>query len=285
MLSMLVCTDGSPVARTAVRYARHLAEAMGLQVRVLFVEDVRHTQGPLLTGYYGPVGMAPSPAYPAFYDELVKAVKEQGERAVQEAREVFEGSSASVEYVVREGIVRDCILDEARTVDLVCMGRRGEHEEWEEDELGGTAERVIRRSARPVLVTPAEFREISKMLMAYDGSRGANRALRTALALASDHDLPMVIVTVSPDDDARPRYERILEEARELASAWKDVELEFLMLVGETEEQVLTEAAATHECQLIVMGAYGESRIREWLMGSTTAAVLAHASLPVLLVR
>lgn len=285
MRSVLVCTDGSPYSQTALRYARYLADAMGLRVKVLFVEDVRHTQGPLMTGYYGPVGMAPSPAYPAFYDDLVKAVKDQGRRAIAEARAVFQGSPANVEYLIREGIVRDCILSEAQTTDLLCLGRRGEHSEWEGDELGNTVGRVLRKSIRPVLVTPKDFRPIARMLVAYDGSQGANRSLRAALALASDHQLPMLIATVAPKTGDRSRFELALAQARELASAWKDVAAECRLLEGDETERTLTDLAAAENCDLIVMGAYGESRIREWLLGSTTTGVLARTDHPVLLVR
>ena len=285
MRSVLVCTDGSPYATVALRYVRDWAEKMRLCVKVLFVEDLRLTQGPLLTGYYGPVGMAPSPTYPAFYDDLMRTVKEQGARAIQEARDVFKGLDTQVDYVVREGIVRDCILDEARTVDLLCLGRQGEHGEWESDELGSTVQKVIRRSQRPVLVTPAEFHEITRLLVAYDDSKPANRALRVALDLASDEGLLMVIAAVAPSADGRKAFEAVLDEARQLASAYKDVDAEFVLLEGEEEETLLTDFADNRQCDLIVMGAYGESRIREWLLGSTTTGVLARTRHPVLLVR
>jgi nucleotide-binding universal stress UspA family protein len=285
MRSILICTDGSPYAAIALRYGRYLAEMMALVVKVLFVEDVRLTQGPLLTGYYGPVGMAPSPAYPAFYDDLVKTVKEQGRRAMDEARAAFEGTSLEVEYLVRDGIVRDCILEEARTVDLLCLGRQGEHGDWEGDDLGSTVEKVLRRSARPVLVTPGEFHEITRLLVAYDGSQPANRALRVACSLASDEGFEMIVAVVAESADERPFGERKQHEARELAAAYKDVDTQVVLLEGEEEERQLIEHAAQQGCDLIVMGAYGESRIREWLVGSTTSGVLARATTPVLCVR
>lgn len=283
--SVLVCTDGSPCGKTAVRYARYWAERIGLRVTVLFVEDLRLTQGPVITGYYGPVGMAPSPAYPAFYEDLVQSVKQQAERVIAESRQVFEGSQVQVDYQVREGIVRDTILEEARTVDLVCLGRLGEHGEWEDGELGSTVQKVLRRSQRPVLVTPAEFFPMNKLLVAYDASQHANRALRVACGLSSDVGLPMVVVTVAQREEDRPRSETVLDEARRLVAPYEEVTAEFSLLVGEEEETLLVEHVEQTESDLVVMGAYGESRIREWLLGSTTAGVLARSSRPVLLVR
>jgi len=285
MRSILVCTDGSPHAHVALRYGRYLAETMHLRAKVLFVEDVRLTQGPLLTGYYGPVGMAPSPSYPAFYDELIRTVKEQGQRAIDDAHGVFAGADVHVEYLVRDGIVRNCILEEARTVDMLCLGRRVEHGQWEDEDIGSTVRKVLHRAERPVLVTPDAFHEISRILVAYDASCAANRALRVACAFASDEGLPMVVAVVATDGDKRTRAEAVLNEARELASAYQDVETEFVLLEGEETETLLTTCADEKACDLIAMGAYGESRIREWLLGSTTTGVLARAVQPVLLAR
>ncbi|MBN2583569.1 MAG: universal stress protein [Planctomycetes bacterium] len=283
--SMMVCTDGSPCGKVALDYARYWADRMKLCVTVLFVEDLRLTQGPLMTGYYGPVGMAPSAAYPAFYEDLVRSVKQQADRVMAEARDVFKDSSLKVDYQVREGIVRDVILEMARTVDLLCLGRQGEHGEWEDGELGSTVQKVLHRSQRPVLVTPNVFHPLSRLLVAYDASSYANRALRVACDLASSIELPMTVVTVAPDERERQRFEAVLDEARKLAAPYDKVASEFVLLVGEEEETLVTEQADERQCDLIVMGAYGESRIREWLLGSTTAGVLARSALPVLLVR
>jgi nucleotide-binding universal stress UspA family protein len=283
--SLLVCTDGSPCGKVAVRYARHWAERMNLHVTVLFVEDLRLTQGPLMTGYYGPVGMAPSVAYPAFYDDLVHSVKQQARRVMDEAREAFEGTSLNISYEVHEGIVRDVILEKARSVDLLCLGRQGEHGEWESGELGSTLQKVLRRSQRPVLVTPSEFRPLGRLLMAYDGSNHANRALRAACDLASEAGLPMIVLTVAPDARDRPRYDAILDEARKLVAPYDGTHAEFVADVEADPENVITRLSQERQCDLIVMGAYGQSRIREWLLGSTTAGVLASSPLPVLLVR
>lgn len=285
MRSMLVCTDGSPASHVALEYGRALGESMKMRLKVLFVEDVRLTQGPLVTGYYGPVGMAPSPAYPAFYEDLLKTIREQGRQAIEEARKVLADSGLSVEFLTREGIVRDVILDEANSVDMLCMGRRGEHGEWERDELGSTVQKVIRHSHRPILVTPAAFRPITRLLVAYDGSKGANRALRAGLAVASEENFPIVVVTIVDEPDRRQRFDDALQDARELAGAYADVESTFELVEAEKTEDVLLEKAAEHGCDLICMGAYGESRLREWLVGSTTAVVLAHSELPVLLAR
>ncbi len=285
MRSILACTDGSPQAEVSLRYAKTWAEQLQMQVKVLAVEDLRITQGPMVTGYYGPVGMAPSPAYPSFYDDLIKAVRAQRDRAVKQAREVFQDSGAEVEYLTREGIVHFAILEEARTVDMICMGRRGEHSEWSDEPLGSTVQRVLRRSERPVLVTAPPLRKLGRILVAYDGSDPANRTLRTVLSLAEDGKMPITVATVAHDDSHREDSERTLAEARELAAAYKNVATDFELLVSHDAPAALLEQADKGDCQLVAMGAYGRSRLREWLLGSITTTLLEHSHLPVLLIR
>lgn len=286
MRRILACTDGSPQSEVTLRYARLWGESFQMQVKILSVEDLRVTQGPMITGYYGPVGMAPSPAYPSFHDDLIKAVRAQRDRAIKQAKAIFEDSpGVQVEYLTREGIVHFAILEEARTADMICMGRRGEHSEWSDEPLGSTVQRVLRRSERPVLVTAGALRALGRTLVAYDGSDPANRTLRAMLMLAERGNLPLTVVTVAVDDHHREEAERTLAEARELAEAYSTVPAEFLLTVNHDAPAALLDQAAKADCQLIAMGAYGRSRLREWLLGSTTTTILERSPMPILLIR
>jgi nucleotide-binding universal stress UspA family protein len=285
MRRILACTDGSPKSEITLRYARLWAERLQMQVKVLAVEDLRVTQGPMVTGYYGPVGMAPSPAYPSFYDDLIKAVRAQRDRAIKQAQTIFEGSGIQVEYLTREGIVHLAIIEEARSADMIFLGRRGEHSEWSDEPLGTTVQRVLRRSMRPVLVTAGPLRDLGRVLVAYDGSPPANRTLRAVLTLAERGNLPLTIVTVAHDENHRDESQRTQDEARELAAAYHQVSSDFRLLIGHDHPAALLEQAVDSDCQLIAMGAYGRSRLREWLLGSTTTTILERSPLPILLIR
>jgi len=168
---------------------------------------------------------------------------------------------------------------------VLCLGRRGEHGQWGGEDVGSTVQKVLRHSERPVLVTPAEFRPLAGMLMAYDGSKSANLALREACSLASEVGLSMTVIAVTSKGGHRPTYEAALEEARQLVSAYEDVTAEFALVEGDEIEAVIIAQAVAKQRDLIVMGAYGHSRIREWFLSSTTTGVLVRSPLPVLLVR
>ena len=61
---------------------------------------------------------------------------------------------------------------------------RGVHAEWHDVFLGTTVEFVVRQTHKPVLITPREYKPFSKILIAYDGSIYADKALQTGAGMA-----------------------------------------------------------------------------------------------------
>ena len=134
---------------------------------------------------------------------------------------------------------------------------------------------------RDINTTPEKFREIRRILVAYDGTAHATLAFERACELCNLLRLPMVLLTCRerPDEDVRATQKQA-ERVRE-SSAF---ELDVRIVDGHPEEQIL-ECAKLTEADLIVMGAYGHSRLREFFLGSTTNYVILKATRPVLLMR
>ena len=138
----------------------------------------------------------------------------------------------------------------------------------------------MRGSSRPVLVTPREVKPLTKILVACDGSQSANRALGVAAAVAEDLGLPVIAVTASKDSGAAAK---ILEEAERFLEP-HGLEITKVHAGGRASEEI-PKAAEKEGCDLIIMGAFGHSRVRELLLGSTTDSILRSTDIPVLLCR
>jgi nucleotide-binding universal stress UspA family protein len=179
------------------------------------------------------------------------------------------------------GLAASFINRAACAADLVVVGQR------DPDFTTGldAPEDVVLGCGRPVLVAPstADFEEIGdKVLIAWNGSREASRAVRDALpllAMAKSVTLLMVNPEEEPDTAlaeavvgylGRHGVNAVIKEARSEVSAVADV--------------VLAEAAETG-AGLLVMGAYGHTRLREMILGGATRDVLRDAALPVLMAR
>jgi nucleotide-binding universal stress UspA family protein len=135
-----------------------------------------------------------------------------------------------------------------------------------------------------------------RILAAHDGSRDADEAFDTALdfatlcraklqvvSVATPPEPPTRVETEATLEAATRHYEEVFETLRRRASQ-QGVDLETRVLVGHAAEQVLRLAADTGT-DLIVVGHRGRSTIREWLFGSTSRRIVAHAACSVLVVR
>ena len=132
------------------------------------------------------------------------------------------------------------------------------------------------------MVTPEAFRPISRILAAYDGSAHASKALHEATELAQALKAELVLLTVSENDDQK-RATEISKDAVELVRPHGIQALD-LVVKGKPATAIL-ENARDERCDLIVVGAYGHSRIREMIVGSTTAQIITKSKIPVMLVR
>lgn len=161
---------------------------------------------------------------------------------------------------------------------LFVMGRRGEQSEFEKTRMGSQVERVVRDIGRPLLVAPRGFTDVRRVLVAFDGSESGRRRLEWVAQSPLFAGLDIRLVTVG-DDAARPALEqalRMLTDAGAQASG--------RVVHGDPQEVIGLHADAIR-ADLLVIGAYGRSRIHQLIMGSTTSTLLRSIRIPVLLLH
>jgi nucleotide-binding universal stress UspA family protein len=277
--TILLGVDGSPGAAAATRYAIHLARRLQSRVLALHVTDIRLLEGPWLADLSGALGAQP---YPALLAQVrtVQATRAQTilDAAAQQCRE----HHVPVETVAVTGSLVHTLLEYEKRADLVVLGQRGEHAPWHGDMLGAGVERMVRASQKPCLIVPEKFRDPRHILLAQDGSDESTKALYRGLNLAVALDARVTIVTACQLDQEEAAS-RVLQNARDLAVARGLTT--HAQLVHDNPEQAILKVAAESDADLIVMGAYGHTRIREWILGSTTTHVLRKTPIPVLLAR
>jgi nucleotide-binding universal stress UspA family protein len=275
--SILVPTDGSALSRVALDYGIYLAEKFKAQITGLHVVDARDLEGPLLSDIAGSLGFTP---YQSYLPKFRKILEDRGDMILEGFRTLCEQKSIRPKVKRLAGMVPTIIAEEAKKVDLVLIAQRGLHERWSSGLLGSTTESVVRKSPRPVLVTPATFREFGDVLVAYDGSVPSNQALKTACELFAYSETRLKAVVVTGD---AKRCEALTEEIEVFVSPYQvDVEIE--CLEGEPAKEILR-YAEQNRIDLIVMGAFGHSRIHDLILGGTTAYIIQKTTLPILLNR
>lgn len=277
--NILWCTDGSEVAEVAGDYAIWFAKKLGAHIHVLYITDARILEGPLLADLSGALGAQP---YPALLPQLQQIQREKAAMILEAAKERCRHKGVACQTTHETGSLVHTMLKHERLADMVVLGERGEHAKWSGEMLGSSVERMVRASIKPCLVTPAEFRQINHMLLAYDGSVESSKALRAGIALAAALGTELTVTTVC-QRETEESASRTLHEAIGMAQD-HGIKAHAQLAHGDPEAEIL-KLCGTIGADLIVMGAYGHTRIREMILGSTTSHVMRKATVPVLLVR
>lgn len=281
MRTILLCSDGSKYGETATRYAAEMAGAFSATVRALHVVDIRLLEGPFLADVAGLIG---AEAYTAQLPAFRTLLKEKGAAILATAEQICSGVGVTiVEKLVRVGHPARIILDEAQNADLVVLGQRGEHADWGGELTGSVMDRVTRRVRKPCLITPAEHSPVRRVLVAYDGSEHAQHALTLASEVTKAVKGSLVLATVSERGRTHETVEAISRHGVEITQKAGVQIYEAMCLEGAAGMAILG-AAHEKQCDLLAIGAHGHSRFREMVLGSTTAYLLHHARIPVLLV-
>ena len=276
--SILVALDGSQHADSALEHALWLARRLRARIIGLHVLDIVSIEGSFLHDVSGSLGFEP---YLDFSSKMREALQERGRVLLDAFTARCETEGIAYDTVLPMGIVANEICDHARTADLVVVGHRGVNEQFSTGLLGSTTESVTRKSPKPVLVTPLQFREITRPMLAYDGSQRASAALHAAAELTSALQLPLTVVHVARDDAGEGS--RVLTEAQRYLESY-EVAVTAKPLTGPPHQRIV-DVLRDGRFDLLFIGAYGHSRIIEMVLGSTTEYVLRNSGAPVFLAR
>jgi nucleotide-binding universal stress UspA family protein len=283
MAHILACTDGSVYAASVYDHAAWAAKRMSGWVEVLHVLDHDGTLAP--ADLSGSIGID---ARDGLMEELVQLDAAQSKLAQKKSRLILDDASARLKaagvedlrLIQRHGSLIETLEAFEATADLVVIGKRGESADFATLHLGSNLERVVRASRKPILVASRAYKPIDRMLIAFDGGPSALKAVEYAadkplLAGIECHVLMVGLET--------PKTRAQLDKARDrLATRGRTVEARFL--TGEPEE-VISEYVRDNGIGLLVMGAYGHSRIRQFIVGSTTTEMIRTCLVPVLMFR
>ena len=277
--NILIPTDGSDYGKTAIAYGIYIARKLDAQLTGLHVVDIRLIRGPVFTDISGSIGLPP---YQEFLPAIESDLDAKADDILRDFREQCEAARVHPETKKVTGVIDETIIEEGRKCcDWVLLAQRGEHFHIDGGAiLGSTAQSVVRRSGKPVLVTPEHFHEIKSMAIAYDGSAPAQKALKLAAELSKQAAWPLSVVMVASD---RTSGETLAKKAEAALSAFQ-IENSTIILAGK-EDKALLQFIREGTTDLLVMGAYGHNRLRELLVGSTTSAVIRKSTIPVLLMR
>ena len=280
MNTILTCTDGSLYAPSIYQHAAWSASRTGADIHVLHVIERDETPGhPDLSGSIGFDASAELLEELARHDEShARLARLRGKAILDDAVKRLEGHK--VRATQRHGSVVETLDEFEKDAELVVIGKRGEHADFAKGHLGSNLERVVRSARIPVMVAAREFKPITRFLIAFDGGPSSLKATHHAATNPLLKGLECHLVMVGRQDK---EHEISLDHAAtSLRGAGLQVTAD--LLPGDPDEVIASEVEK-REVGLLVMGAYGHSRVRNLILGSTTTHLIRTCHIPVVLFR
>ena len=281
---VLAAIDSSPYSESVCDHAAWAAKALEAPLGFIHVIDNHpQTSEPDLTGNLG-LGAREHllERISDVEEQRAKLAREQG-RLLMDAAKSRAASAGLHEPQIfqRNGTLVETLVELEKDVRLLVVGKGGETAKQASGHLGANLERVVREMHRPILMVPkGEFKTPQNVMMAFDGSKTARKGVEMLAKSPLFNGVECHVVIIGADTaENRSQLEWALATLRDAEHV-----AEGAIRAGEVEA-TLRAYKQENAIDMLVMGAYGHSRIRHLLVGSTTTAMLRNAQLPVLILR
>ncbi|KKJ97927.1 universal stress protein UspA [Stutzerimonas stutzeri] len=283
MTHVMACIDGSPQAAAVCDCSAWASKRLDAPLTLLHVLD--RQQYPVSGDLSGIIGLG---SREFLLQELATLDEKRAKLALEEGRMMLDSArqraiSAGVaqpECRQRHGDLVESLRDLQDETRLLVIGRQGEDSGDAIQHIGSQLENVIRTMQRPILVAPGDFNEPQSVMLAFDGSATSRKGVEMLAGSPLFKGMPIHLVMVAADTADNQAQ---LENARGVLTA-AGFNVEITIRAGEVEP-TLHAYQAEHGIDLLVMGAYGHSRIRQFFVGSTTTNMIRTTSTPLLLLR
>lgn len=202
---ILVALDASPHSLAALEAAVELAAMLRAELLGLFVEDINLLR-------LGELSLAreiyahSATASPIDSQHVERQLRTQAERARQALAERAERAQVRWAFRVTRGAVASEVLAAAAEADLITLGKVG----WSvigRRRLGATAQAIVSKAPAPALISRQGARLGRSLLVVYDGSPAAQRALVTAASLARGSEQPLTVLILTSRADVAQEWQ------------------------------------------------------------------------------
>lgn len=284
MTKLIALVDGSIYSQSVCDHAAWIAGRTGAAVELLHVLGRRETAS-TPANLSGNITLG---ARTALLEELSALDEQRAKLAQKRGRAILEDAAAGlaaagvteVTTKLRIGDVVETVAELEAEAEMIVVGKRGEAADFAKLHLGSNLERVIRSSRKPVFVAARAFKPIARVLIAFDGGSSAMKAVDHIARSDLFTGLECRLLTVGADS---PENRKQLEAATAMLQGG-GYKVEAGILAGQPETAI-AQVVESDGIDLLVMGAYGHSRIRSLIIGSTTTEMIRSCMVPVVLFR
>ncbi len=279
MAHLLVCIDGSVYTQSVTEHAAWAATRLGATVELMQVLGRRESASQDRSGRIVAGARRQLLEQLATLDaERAKLTQAKARLDLEEARERLAAAGlAGATLTLRNGDLLENLTEREAGADMVVIGKRGASADFATLHLGSNLERILRSATRPVLIAARAFKPVERALIAFDGRSKALKLVDFASRSPLFRGLEVTLLTVGePDDTLRGAIEAALAQLRAGGLSVRS------LVESGRADAAIPAAVERDRIDLVAMGAYGHSRLRTLVIGSTTAEVIRGCKTPLL---
>ncbi len=270
---IVVGLDGSPFARSAMDQAIRRARIYQSTIIGMAVIDRPSIEQLAAGAQPGAFQMSDHTV-----SSMLNDAKQHAEELIAEFRMTCDLEKVAHEDIIYTGTPCEGLLDEGKTADLIITGLRTFFHYPTQEGPGDTLEQLLKDPVCPVLAVTETPELPQNVVIAYDGSRGAARALQAYAHVTPDiPDIyPVTLLCVASDYDKNKYH---LEKAARFLHA-HGIEARMMLRTGKPSDaikQVIRELQPA----LVILGRPMRRGITEFFFGSTARSIIKDGTIPV----
>ena len=288
MNKIIACIDGSVITSAVCNAAAWAAKR--LNKPILFLHTIERPQQHGADDLTGAIGLG---ARTSLLQEMARLDEERSKLALQHGKDMLSAAVSTaesagvsqIEQKQRHGDIIDALTELEAEARLMIVGRSGKGHNSETGQasfkaLGSHIESLIRSVHTPLIIVPPTFTQPSRFMLAYDGRSTADQAIEKIIAGGLLKGLECHLVMVK--NTAAAQAEKLAEAQRLLTNEGFVVHAN--LLEGNISD-VLLAYQQQHQIELLVMGAFAHSKIRQLFLGSNTIRMIERSSIPLIVVQ
>ncbi|MCL9775778.1 universal stress protein [Vibrio methylphosphonaticus] len=281
MKNIIACIDGSQSTISTCEGSAWVAKTLDAPLVLFHALD--KTTRPVLSEFSGQIGLG---SQEELLDELAKLDETRSKIMLEHSHKMLDSAYewacrdgvSNVKKLQRHGSLLETLSDLTSELRVLVIGKSGEHHS-SKNIIGSQLESVIRAVDEHILVVSDHFKAPHSYMIAFDGSPISQKLIDKATRTPLLKGLPCHLTTIDESSTKSVAFEQAKQQLKSAG-----MEVTAACLNGPIDEALLT-YQQQHKVGMIVMGAYGHSKLRQVFVGSNTTKVLANSEVPLLLIR
>jgi len=269
---ILLGLDGSSHAQAAIEYTCQLAlghNATITGVAIIDLPGIKSASGPV------PIGGAHYDVQRE--DQMVAETQAKAKAILGDFERICQSRNVNAVLHADTGSPFSEIIEESKFHDFIVIGKRSFFG-YSAHESHGTLEQILKNGLTPILAVPDSVRKIEKVLIAYDHSVPASKAVHMFLLLGIWNACDITLLTVN---DSAEAAQALLTNLSDFFEGY-GIQPNLVTRSGHPDAEIKS-YIAENAIDLLVMGAYGRKSVREFFLGSVTQHLIQETEIPLFL--